>query len=335
MRKYIVLITVVLIAILIVIKFLTKPKEKPIVPQPLKQEIPFGREIPREANKEVDRETKNPPSQDALLPLLSTTYLQNSLNTTLTPTYIQVTGCNKTPKNIIEDYGNIWGPGTKKSKKMSYTFSQEETNNIITLLTDYITCVAIAKKDVAYCNTLPEEMRKMCVESYYTYKMKEYLIGKDTNINNCLGYYKIEEETGRQKGEVLKALGVNDYFTLCQKMKLGIDKLCNNKSLSECNDNKKSDLLEAAKRYRETGSFDCNIFRNPKTQEQCKISNIGETACAELLNKLTLTYCNYYQKLMEKIKREEEKKKEEEIIKRAKELIQKQKKTLSGGEDEE
>lgn len=353
MKKYIILFIVIVITV-IAIYINTKGSKinKPVV-QPTTNTQQIGVELPQ--------------SQSAIT--TDKAIVTDNINTTIPPTYTQLTGCNKTLKDIIEDHGTVWGEIPKKENN-TYSFSKEESETILILLAEYIGCTSLAKEKPQLCNTLPGVSKEMCEAEYYNYKFREYVIGKNKNIKDCLTYFEMEQKwlEKQQEENKLKNLGINDINLLCQNIKLvGMDKICDNmvkdksklskcyelfpKSIDQCDDDKECVMLfQVLKSYRDTGNLECSTIPKPKYREKCEIARIGETACSEKLNKLTLTYCDFYSKIIQKNLKKKENKKinkleeeldeekikklEEEIIKKSKEILKKQK-NLPGGKDEE
>ncbi len=315
MKKYLVLAILLLAAVIILFQF--KTKKTNTIPQFSKagEELKIG--------KEIQKDTTPPP-----------------VTQTTSSSYIQTTGCNKTFENIISEYGKEWG-----STKREITFTQEEIDKIMKLITDYIECEAIVSKNPSKCE-LFIPIKKYCIHTYYNYQFNEFFIGANKNEEDCKKYIDILKENMRDPidKEILLLSRKVGPDKLCSEIKNDIRGICdrlftNTSERKQCYNVFPKDIIKrcplsseeactnAYENAKKTGVYGCDLFEEGN-RKRCEIRKMGINACSEKLNKLLITYCSYMENLNKKIaeleekkKMEEEKKKmEEEKIKREEEI---------------
>ncbi|MCX7641278.1 MAG: hypothetical protein N2Z20_01420 [Elusimicrobiales bacterium] len=315
MKKYIIIF--VLIAATITILLQTrKAKIQNQTPSQFQQtsDIKIG--------KEIQKNETQPPSA----------YMQQ----TVSPSYIQITGCTKTFEDIILEYGKEWGP--MQVKKLS--LSTEETNNIISLINDYLTCSAIANKDFSKCN-LFALTQESCINTYYTYQFAEFFVGANKNEQDCKKYVEMLKKNPKNDGMKITSLNITPD-NLCYEIKQDLrglcDRLFSNSSdrekcyevfpkniLDTCPMRDKNSCIASYETMKKTGEVNCDMFDENK-KELCEIRRAGHNRCNDKLQKLLLTYCSYQENIKKKlIEMEEKKKKEEEKIQAEKEKLKKAK----------
>ncbi|MGC9069841.1 MAG: hypothetical protein ACP5IO_00840 [Elusimicrobiales bacterium] len=353
MKKYIVFGIIIVAAVIILLQI--KSRKTPIIQQPETQteELKIGKEIPKDYTTPPPVSTPPP-----------------SIEQTVSPEYMQMTGCTKTFEDIISGWGKEWGPPPRKitSPIQQLTLSPQQTNKIVELLKDYLLCEAIANKDPSKCDRFTPT-KEECTKVYYEYQFNEFFIGANKNEADCKKYLEMEirdeKENRIRTSDSWRFSSLNlSPDKICSEIKNDIrgicDRLFTNPSerkkcytvfpkniLDGCPMPNKEECVKAYENIKTTGKYDCE-FLEKGSEELCKIRKIGGVICREKLNKLLSTYCSYLADLEEKRKREEEKLKqaqeeeerkklEGEIIKKAKQAAEEEKRfrRKRGGGDEE
>lgn len=311
MKKYIILIAI-LLAVIVIVQM--KVKNLKNIQQPIQQssEIKIG--------KEIAKDSMSKPAMEQ----------------TISPTYVQLTGCTKTFEDVILEYGKEWG--IMQSKKP--TFTPEETNNIITLINDYLICRVLSSNDPSNCKLFPP-YKDTCEKYYYSYKFVEYMTGVNKNESECITYLnliknynddgldKIKNIVRLSKPEKICSEIKNNPTTVCDKI-LSKDEEKDNCYRVFSNDLTKGCLFfptQFCKDAYEThrGNIDCNWFDDYK-KDLCEMKNSGNSICTDKLQKLLMTYCSYQENVKKKLEEFEEKKKlEEQKIQAEKEKLKKAK----------
>lgn len=317
MKKYIIVFTLILFAIIFLFQIKITKNQKPQLKQTSSTQVELGKEI----------------KQENYLP-----QIQNTNIAQLQPSsYIPSTTCNKTFEDILLEYGKEWGP--IKNKKL--TFTTEETNNIINLINNYTTCLAIAQKDISICNLL-SFTKDQCINAFYNYSFTEFLFGANKNEQDCKNYIDYLKRNPKNDDMKLTSLNISSD-RLCSEIKKDIrgicDRLFTEKSqLEKCYNVFPKNILERCPRpdnpeicvrgyenAKKTGDLDCDILDDNK-KELCYIAKKGKEMCNPQLQQLTSTYCLYQENIKKKLAEFEEKKKiEEQKIEAEKEKLRKAK----------
>lgn len=317
MKKYIIISILILSVIIMLFQIKFNKKQTTQYKQTQSTQIELG--------KEIKQETSLPSTTNINMPQ------------PIQPSYISSTICNKTFEDIILEYGKEWGP--MQNKKL--TFTTEEINNIINLSNEYITCLAIAQKDITSCNLLPFA-KEQCIDSYYNYAFTEFFFGANKNEQDCKNYIDYLRKNPKNDDMRLTSLNVSSD-KLCSEIKKDIrgicDRLFTEKSqLEKCYTVFPKNILDNCPRpdnpeicvrgyenAKKTGDLDCEIL-NENRKEFCYIAKRGKEMCSSKLQKLISTYCSYQENIKKKLEEMENKKKiEEQKIQAEKEKLQKAK----------
>ena len=341
MKKYIILSVIIIALIIAVIINIKTSKKLEVSQTPPKQpeNISIGVEVVKETTSAPKTQTMDQ------IPLQ----------------YAQITGCTKTINDIILDYGKTWG--ISKTAKVKASLTEEETNNIISMLVDYSFCMSIAKNTPDYCKMLPIVAQKSCLLKYNKWQTMILVFLKDAKQEEACVKYLTEAmaDKNEEDGEVFRKLERTPK-EICAALKLGMDKACDalnisGKKLKECynvlprneNDTIFDDVRESFRLYKDSvsnGFINCNMMK-PSMRFRCEVSMTkNERLCDQYRDKLILTYCDYSEKLNKKIeeinekeskaelekeeqkKKLEEQKKLDEIKKKDGEIIKKAKEIL-------
>lgn len=251
--------------------------------------------------------------------------------TTIPPQYTQITGCSKNINDIILDYGKEWG--IPKTAKVKTSLTEEETNNIISMLVDYSFCMSIAKNTPDYCKMLPIVAQKSCLLKYNKWQTMILVFTKDNKKEEaCVSYLTeaMADKNEKDEIEIFRRLERTPK-EICAALKLGMDKACDAlnlpaKKLKEChnvlprneNDTSFQDVRKSFRLYKNSvsnGFINCNMIK-PSMRFRCEVSTTkNERLCDQYRDKLLLTYCDYLQKLNKKIEEIKEKETKAEMEK--------------------
>jgi len=296
MKKYIVLAVIIIALITAVIINIKTSKKLEVYQTPPKQpeNISIGVEVVKESTSAPKTQTMDQ------IPLQ----------------YAQITGCTKTINDIILDYGKTWG--ISKTAKVKASLTEEETNNIISMLVDYSFCMSIARNSPEYCKMLPQAGQDSCLLKYNKWQTMLLVFMKDDKKElACVDYLTKAMADKNEKDEI-------DVFRklektpkeICSALKMGMDKTCDalnlsGKKLKECynvlprteSDTSFNDVRESFRLYKDSvqnGILNCSLMK-PSMRFRCEISTTrNERLCDQYRDKLLLTYCDYMQKLNSK-----------------------------------
>lgn len=226
--------------------------------------------------------------------------------------YAQITGCTKTINDMILDYGKTWG--ISKTTKVKASLTEEETNNIISMLVDYSFCMSIARNSPEYCKMLPQAGQDSCLLKYNKWQTMLLIFMKDDKKElACVDYLTKAMADKNEKDEIeVRKLGKTPK-EICSALKLGMDKACDAMGLSgnklkECynvlprtdSDTSFTEVRQSLNLYKKSvkkGYLDCSMIK-PSMRFRCEVSTSrNERLCDQYRDKLLLTYCDYMQKL--------------------------------------
>lgn len=332
MKKYIILVLIILIIISGI--YYIRSSKKPASP-PIKQtETYVNNESltsnqyvskssfsfqPQDINANIDYSEIAKKQMEQMIKSSSTlsTISSNSNNSSLPPQYAQMINCNKNVDNIISDYGKIWGNITigniKDKKTKTYTFAKEEQDNINQLLLNYQSCISFVRNDSSVCNKIPssKECKKIFDNQISYYLLLDYINGKNNNIDNCINNISNSPEAAQLMGSLTLEKACQMIHGV--KVKNVCDKInsVNNlgKNIEFC-----YKLFSKGDSCQENNE-QCNISiafakSNPDLcpNNSCKaFISKDEKTCDNMKAQLLITYCDYYNSLMNRKKVDDEK----------------------------
>ncbi|NLH38748.1 MAG: hypothetical protein GX445_01645 [Elusimicrobia bacterium] len=238
-------------------------------------------------------------------------------NSSLPPQYAQMINCNKNVDDIISDYGKIWGNITigniKDKKTKTYTFAKEEQDNINQLLLNYQSCISFVRNDSSVCKKIPssKECKKIFDNQISYYLLLDYINGKNNNIDNCINNISNSPEAAQLMGSLTLEKACQMIHGV--KVKNVCDKI---NSVNNLGNNIKFcyKLFSKGDSCQENNE-QCNISiafakSNPDLcpNNSCKaFISKDEKTCDNMKAQLLITYCDYYNSLMNRKKVDEEK----------------------------
>ncbi|MBP7795726.1 MAG: hypothetical protein KA059_02990 [Elusimicrobiales bacterium] len=272
------------------------------------------------------------------------------LNPSVPAGYAQTSGCGKNIDNILSDDGKLWGGVTvgniKDKKTKTYTLSNEQQKNISIMLMDYSVCKAVNTGDMKYCNKIPSSKECKRIANIYINKQSDYYIflnfirGVNNDINNCVKVITSDFMSDENAKKFFKGLTPKKICDLVYNIKIenfcdkiaDQTKLLDNRLLLDC-------YKEFPRNEADCGSDqDCRVGLafmrgNPELcpYGECKIYLKG---CEAIKSELELTYCDYYNELINNKQFEERKTEMNNMMKEQNKKFKKAPTQEDGGKDE-
>lgn len=272
------------------------------------------------------------------------------LNPSIPAKYAQTPGCGKKVEDIISDDGKFWGSvnvrSSKDGKTKTYTFLPEQQKNISIMLMDYSVCKAVNTGDMKYCNKIPSSKECKRIANIYINKQSDYYIflnfirGVNNDINNCVKVITNDFMSDENAKKFFKGLTPKNICDLVYNIK--IENFCS--TIASQTKQSDSKLLNDCYKEFPRNEADCGSDQDCKlglafmkgNSELCPYDDCKMylTDCEIIKNKLVSSYCDYYNELINNKQFEERK---TEMNNTMKELNKKFKKTATqedGGKDE-
>lgn len=297
MKKNLIIVAVILMGIVLIYKYSSKPKtvSAPSLPLPVQNEE-AGASLPADAKKMISE---------------AETDIYGS--------------CSKNITSILEDFGKTWDVAPAKDKKVPL-INQEDSLKISEMLASYQSCSALAFGDRDRCEALPSKYavggrllfpRELCKYKYDNVTLAAYSAGKYEKKEVCSDFLHSHNIEGVKEEDFCQAIK-KGFPLVCDEMKGKIDKgmlkecyLTFPKNISACG--KDADCTDHYSAY--------EAFISGKS-EKClskesyfAFTNKSESFCSPLKEKLLDFYCEVYSK---GLKREEADAKKMEEMEKAK-----------------
>lgn len=182
MKKWIVLVVVVLLALVAAVQLAYRKKAAPVPGRaPAGQEEPHGVALPAEASKPVEQQLPGgrvtASGTYGALPSVAGPLAQREL-------------CKDVNLNrIMADHGSVWGMATKYA-----AFTSQEDKQVYDALSLYFSCTALAHRDVGDCDYLPGEGAGLkyyaspnyaCRFGYTEVAFQAYMAGLEKDESAC------------------------------------------------------------------------------------------------------------------------------------------------------
>lgn len=291
MKKWAILVVVVLMALLLGLQQLSKRNKDngamPAVPAPSAEQT--GVSLPPEA-----AEAGRPP--------LGSQYPAGAMGADIFSVQGTSVACEGGSINdILEARGKTWGP--KADAAHSPVLSAADTEKMSLDLSKYVACEAFAGRDQSLCGYAPEEMKargytsKECSDALNDFLAMEYMTGKRDDIAACAWILSDAMEDWPDSG--LKNLSTGDFCPVAAK---GMENICagvpsiSRKDCpkifpavkSDCGGDK--DCLENLALYTAIKTADAGKCGG-ENAEYCKMY-FGKSSCKTLASSASKEYCS-------------------------------------------
>ncbi len=304
MKKWVILILVVLGGLLLALQYVSRRRETTAVsPPPPVQSEESGTSLPASSTNYVSPDTTPGPEagwdvnyqSTLILPAVKTDYKGACQGGSL--------------EEMRRTHGRFWGIGAK-----DVAFNFEETMRMYELLGSYVGCVAVARQNLAQCDTLPDDIasdskkvdaaftpRYRCREQASNALFYAYMAGKVSDPSFCqsaVSYWRSENTSKISVPDFCKAAGggMKDAVAFLAKyMPPNVKNQGMPTSASSCGGD--AACLAIYENYNAVRKDNADACQHP-SNGYCEAAITRVPApCETIVREMSQTYCSYVAKV--------------------------------------